>query len=401
MRTVIVGDLHLYAAEPKKAGTPAAEKLKDASRDLARLLLTYLQEGPVELVLSGDMYDLAASGFAPVTERLSVIAMHHSELHEAMRDVCRKGGRVIFVPGNHDYELMYEPAQQWIERFVPGAQVKHWFYRVGNVAHIEHGNQYDPDNAHPHPLLPQHDPLGIMVTRECIHRLGDLRLLELNDRTPLPLLAHCFAKYGWRTPGMVARYIYVGLKAARRAQLPDEGQRAEGEALLAAFAPGHDMAHLRAMLEVAPRPTHTDGEVLFRRMYLGRILLGVVALFAATLALALGSPKLALATLGGTALLGLLLGMYKNVYRGRVQDVLQAAAHEVAKRTQVKHVVFGHAHKEYDDGAYLNPGSFAFPHSRGLRTYIEIDGDQVQIRYMQAGGDILPQAEKARSDRAA
>lgn len=392
MRTLVIGDLHLYSSYRQDA----PGKLTAASRDLARLLHMYLQDGPVEVVLSGDIYDLAASGSTPVEERLKQIAGYHEDLHEALREVCRRGGRVIFVPGNHDYELAFEPAQKWLEAHVPGARVQPWFYRVRNVAHIEHGAQWDPDNAHPHPLLPQGDPLGVMLTRELLHRLGDLRLLDLNDRTPVPMLWHCFVNYGLRTPGMVARYIVVGLKASRRARLPDSAERAEAAARLSTFmqSAGVDEQTVHGMLAQSPRPTHTNGDVLFKRMYLDRTLLGVTALFTALGALATSSPTVALAAVGAAAVVGLVFGMYKNIYRGRVQDLLQAAAHRLAAHARVSYVIFGHAHKEYDDAPYLNPGSFAFPQKRGMRAFVEIDGEQARLRYLQAGGALVPVEEK-------
>ena len=396
MRTLVIGDLHLYASAFRKPDHHAARKLSAASRDLARLAASYAARGPIEIVLSGDVYDLAATGSSPVEQRLAKIAAHHEELHEALRDVCRRGGRVVFIPGNHDYELLNEAAQRWVETHIPGARVQPWFYRVRDVAHIEHGNQHDPDNAHPHPLLPDGDPLGILLTRQLLHRLGDLRLLELNDRTPVPMLLHCFWNYGLRTPGMVLRYVLVGLAATRRARLPDAAQRAEASARLDRFVKdaGLDRAAVQQLVDTSPRPTHTDGDVLFRRMYLDRTLLGAATLFATLAALLLGAPRVALGIFGVAAAIGAIFGMYKNVYRGRVQDLLQAKAHSLAGEAAVRHVVFGHAHKEYDDGAYLNPGSFAFPPKKGLRTFVEIDGDDARLMHMHAGEGVVDLAPR-------
>jgi UDP-2,3-diacylglucosamine pyrophosphatase LpxH len=383
VKGIVASDFHLHAS----ARDPNAAGLRSA-RDFAHLIDSSLKDGPIELVLCGDIYDLAIAGFAPVGERLRAIAETHLEFHEALRRVMEQGGRVIMVPGNHDYELDSTEARKWLEDAVPGARIEPWFWRV-HGAHLEHGSQYDPDNSHPHPLRPEGDPLGILLTRQILHRLGDLKLLHLNDQTPLVLLAHCFVKYGWRTPGLVLRYWYTGLRSwhglRKRAKMDTRFEAEEAKAKEARFAQARDLprdeVHALAMMGCAP--THLDEKRLIKRMYLDRMAYGAAAMLATLLTHSVW-------VLGGFVLGALMLGMYKNLYKGKVNDNLRTAAHRIARHGGAMQVVFGHAHKEHDDGTYLNAGSFAFPDDRSRRAFIEIDLRGARLRHMAVGGDILP-----------
>ncbi len=378
MKGLCASDFHLHAC--RRDGNDAGLA---AGRDFARLIDGYLAEGPVELVLCGDVYDLAIGGSAPVALRLQAIAETHVEFHAALTRVIAAGGRVIFVPGNHDYELASAEAQEWFDGAVPGARIEPWFWRLNGV-HIEHGSQYDPDNAHPHPLLCHGDPLGIMLTRQIMHRLGDLALLDLNDRTPLVMLMHCFINYGLKTPGLVLRYCWLGLRGCLK-PLPmphDFGVRAR----LAEqdFAERHKLSRdeVRALAAMTEPPTHLAPPRLARRMYLDRMAFATLGICTA---LALGNALVLLAFVA----LGGVLGMYKNLYKGKVQDRLREAARRIARHGEAMQVIFGHAHAEHDDGTYLNAGSFTFPADRKRRAFIEIDLRSAHLMHMEMGGAVL------------
>lgn len=139
----------------------------------------------VALVLNGDVLDLlriepqadhAAGGIErrfgpPVTAPVAAsmvraILCGHPAFADALAAVLAAGHEVILLPGNHDLELQWEPVQDEVRRAVAsrlaarGApadglarlRFEPWFlYEPGRIW-VEHGCQYDPENAFRFPL---------------------------------------------------------------------------------------------------------------------------------------------------------------------------------------------------------------------------------------------------------
>ncbi len=362
---IVVGDIHLHRHGQEALG-----------RDLARLIEA--TEG--DIILSGDIYDLAALGETPVQERLAQIIAHHAAAHTALKRATDQGRGLVLIPGNHDMEMI-EPEAQALFAAHTGGRVQAWFVRVGDQAHVEHGSQYDPDNAHPHPLAADGDPLGVMVTRQLIARLGDLQLLAHNDSTPLPLLIQCFARYGLRTPEMVARYCYNGIRtllAGDRGIAKARVVGREQEPQMAASS-GLSSEKIRALANLSVAPRRADRWSLMRRMYLDRIALaGIIMTLAALAAVGLVSLPPFSWGLVAAAL------FFPNRYRGTVADQLQSAATEVVQVSGTRWVIFGHAHAAQKSDCYLNTGAFCMA-EHGQRSYVEIDAaGEAHVRHLNA-----------------
>jgi UDP-2,3-diacylglucosamine pyrophosphatase LpxH len=140
---------------------------------------------PVALVLNGDVLDLlriepqaepGAGGFerrfgppvtAPMAARMvSAILGGHPAFADALAAVLAAGHEVIILPGNHDLELQWEPVREEVRRAVSdrlaarGASAEAlarlrfepWFLHEPGRIWIEHGCQYDPENAFRFPL---------------------------------------------------------------------------------------------------------------------------------------------------------------------------------------------------------------------------------------------------------
>jgi UDP-2,3-diacylglucosamine pyrophosphatase LpxH len=378
MRLVVLGDVHLHA------GTDDG-----VSRDLAAVVDRYAAAGPTRLVLSGDIYDLAVAGSGPLLERLAAIDDRHAVFHDALARLCAAGGHVVLVPGNHDAEMLSAEGRTFFENRVPGGRVSPWFHREGDLVHVEHGNQYDPDNAHPHPLAPEGDPLGVLLTRRLLSRLGDLRLIPLSDRTPIPVLVHSFVGYGLRTPGMLARYVWLGLRTILRGSRGMAEARARGQERLRTVARQTrlDPAELGRLAGLSTRTTLESRGRLFRRLYLDR-LLASAAMAIATLLVLTHTVRLASGGMAGSFALGALAlaAVLPNRYRGRVAERLRDAAHRIAAESGVRYVVLGHVHQTVDDGVYLNTGSFGLPPRGQGRSYVEIASGGARHRTMLPGG---------------
>lgn len=365
MRLVVLGDIHLHAGSDRAA-----------SRDFAAVVDRALAAGPFRLVLSGDVYDLAVAGARPLTERLTEIDAWHPAFHEALARVCRAGGDVVLVPGNHDAEMSTPEGRAFLEGRVPGVRVCVWFHHEPGLVHVEHGHQHDPDNTHPHPLATGSDPLGVMLTRRILSRLGDLRMLRIAHSTPLPAILACFVSYGLRTPGLIASYTWIGLRAVVRGSAGFAEARTAGRKNVAAFAAERglpaDQVH---RLAAASAPSVFESRAAtFRRLYLDRLLAGYVVgagMLAAAIGLLRFGSAAAVAAVAGAVVGGTILA--PNRYAGLVHGRLSTAAHRIARETGVPRVVFGHAHEQHDDGTYLNTGSFGLPPRGTPRTWIEID----------------------------
>jgi len=138
------------------------------------------------LVLNGDALDLlriepdqppeGASGlerrFGPAvtaavaTRMVRDILRGHAAFVDALATVLAAGHEVVFLPGNHDLELQWAPVQEEVRRAVaarldargaPAAVLERlrfepWFFHEPGRIWIEHGCQYDPENAFRFPL---------------------------------------------------------------------------------------------------------------------------------------------------------------------------------------------------------------------------------------------------------
>lgn len=116
--------------------------------------------GEVELVINGDCFDLLtippypADGIstpAIACEKLAAIEPVHRSFFAALRRFLRTAGRrVIFLPGNHDIELVFTEAQEFVRRAIDAGEQSANITFCETRAHrpladvyIEHGHQYD------------------------------------------------------------------------------------------------------------------------------------------------------------------------------------------------------------------------------------------------------------------
>ncbi len=148
---------------------------------------------PFKLILNGDAFDLlrvdkveaeaeAATrrerryGPAMTTKQAAAvireILIGHPEFLEGLARILRSGYEVIFLPGNHDHEIQWptvhnEIRSALLDRAVADAEAEDetasaaairesadallsfrpWFYYEPDRVWIEHGCQYDPENA--------------------------------------------------------------------------------------------------------------------------------------------------------------------------------------------------------------------------------------------------------------
>ena len=178
LNTIVLSDVHLADAEIPPPENPLWKRFKhpdlfvDAS--LGRLLedLQARIQGPIELVLNGDLFDFDSVMVIPESPGFRVswlekkrglnaeepksrfkvqrILEDHPVFVRALRSFVLNGHRVVFVIGNHDIEIHWPSVQREVLRHLDlpddlrrNVTFAEWFYISECDTLIEHGSQYD------------------------------------------------------------------------------------------------------------------------------------------------------------------------------------------------------------------------------------------------------------------
>jgi UDP-2,3-diacylglucosamine pyrophosphatase LpxH len=188
VHTVVVSDLHLseaHAPEPRRPLWMAYKRREHfVDEDFARFLDHVVEraEGPVELVLNGDIFDfdnvtqlpeepegrihwlarLRGLGSEEWMSRFKMerIIADHPLWFETLAAFVADGHRAVFVIGNHDLELGWPSVQRLVRQALGVEQEDEnvtfcaWFYLSEGDSYITHGHLYDPNCAGTDPIDP-------------------------------------------------------------------------------------------------------------------------------------------------------------------------------------------------------------------------------------------------------
>jgi UDP-2,3-diacylglucosamine pyrophosphatase LpxH len=222
LNTFIVSDMHLTEAHEPDEARPLwmAYKRREFYIDEEfAAFLDHIEEkadGPIELILNGDIFDFDAVTAVPATEKhpdwlerarglgseewqsqfkMQVIIRDHPRFFQALGDFIARGHRAIFVVGNHDVELFW-PSVQRILCDALGAPIPsgigdeeeaqpvvfcNWFYLSGGDTYVSHGHQYDPNCVVRDPIDPLIEvhgkprvriPFGDLAARYMLNGMG-------------------------------------------------------------------------------------------------------------------------------------------------------------------------------------------------------------------------------------
>ena len=138
--------------------------------------------GPVDLVLVGDFLDLLRMGDPGRGEDLVAATLARPEYRELFATLrafaAAEGRRVVYVVGNHDAELWWNPGAR---RRLHGAGPVETFalsYSAAftslpdQVVYGEHGNRLDPTNTITDYANPLDTPVGAHVVTEVVRPIG-------------------------------------------------------------------------------------------------------------------------------------------------------------------------------------------------------------------------------------
>jgi len=426
------------------------------------------------LVLNGDVFDFlriepepapgATSaeqryGPPPTPEsaaRLTAdILAGHPLFLEGLCEVLAAGREVVLLPGNHDLESQSDEVRAVLRQAVAarldargapaaalaGLSFESWFLHEPGRAWIEHGCQYDPENAFRFHLrrglapgaaaaVAEGDlPLGNFLQRYLYNAFGSITFIVPSSRANYRYFRWLLAN----EPRLLLRIVFsqarfVAQLLRRLARLPsaawaDQAERAH-QAELAALGERSGLGEaVRAVdaLKAAGANVVQAATGLFRqgaKLAAGAagVAVGALAVFTASSA-AIGALEagvgwkallsllvyLALGTLAAVGLVAAALRMPRD----RPPRHLRAAAEQIAALTGAPLVVFGHTHEEVVEplappGAPLGTGAWYYntgtwiavfthdvlvPRERVQLTFLRIRGAEAELLHYSPGRD--------------
>jgi UDP-2,3-diacylglucosamine pyrophosphatase LpxH len=220
---VFVSDSHI-GGDPGCDGFESPEELSALLDELAT------RDGPVELILAGDFFDfLQISPPRNDVDRasLTMARPEYEGLFAALgRFASGEHKRVVYLPGNHDAEMWWNPRIQetlrkrgLVDEFALSYE---GHFEVGGeqrVVYCEHGNQFDPTNTVEDYGDPLDTPLGHHVVTDFTRRVAPfgevsrgLDLSEIKNVYPLVEIPRwVVSRYFYDAVGLVAAYLLLPL----------------------------------------------------------------------------------------------------------------------------------------------------------------------------------------------
>ena len=171
---VFLSDTHI-GGDPGRDIFESPEELSALLEGLAA------HDGPVELVLAGDFFDFLQIGEAPPGKNrasATISRPEYGELFSALRSFAGGGDRrVVYLPGNHDAEVWWNPKIQDTLREEGLVDEFAFSYAAcfeavpGRILYCEHGNQFDPANTITDYDDPLDTPFGDHVVTDVVRRV--------------------------------------------------------------------------------------------------------------------------------------------------------------------------------------------------------------------------------------
>ena len=169
-------------------------------------------DGPTELVLAGDFFDFLEIGEEPTGGDRAAATVARPE-YRAMFAALRRfaagaGRRVVYLPGNHDAEVWWNPAiretlrrEGLVDEFAL-SYAACFASQPERIVYCEHGNQFDPANAIADYDDPLDTPLGHHIVTDVLRgivpartgsEVGDSDLRDVNKVYPLVAIPELLA----------------------------------------------------------------------------------------------------------------------------------------------------------------------------------------------------------------
>ncbi len=223
---VFVSDSHI-GGDPGCDGFESPGELQALFEELTGL------DRPVELVLAGDFFDFLQMGGAPEgTDKASITISRpeYLDLFAALKRFnAANGKRVVYLPGNHDAEVWWNPGIQETLRSTGLVDEFAYSYLASvsvdgerRVVYCEHGNQLDPVNTVEDYADRLDTPLGHHIVTDFTRRVAPygevspgLDLAEIKMVYPLVAIPSWVAgRYFYDLVGKTISYLLLPLLVA-------------------------------------------------------------------------------------------------------------------------------------------------------------------------------------------
>ncbi len=402
--TIVVSDLHLTEGELGQTGKSLWKRYKRPKFFIDKSFARFIEkmmfdcEGPIELVMNGDIFDFDSVMRLPTEPqfkiswlekkrglnseeeksafKMTVILDDHPVFVQTLRRFVESGNSLVFVIGNHDIELHWPAVQKTILSALeldPDEEKRvrfcEWFYISENDTHIEHGNQYDDYCVaiHPiHPLIKKGRkalvrlPFGNVTSRYLVNGMGVINphveaafLMSLKEYIVFfyrySLRVQPGLPFSWMWSSVVALYVSLqdGFKPAMRDPLYTE-QRVEEIARKSNSTP----SVVRTLREIHVHSAVFNPLKIIRELWLDRLFMFVGLVLLSLQFFAIGNLFGHLNGLWWFACFVLLLPILFYYSRNIESEVMKAQemalehAPIIQKITGMNRVVFGHTHRE-------------------------------------------------------
>jgi len=398
-RYLIMSDLHLCDVEDHPDGWKAYKSERFVFDQAFADLLAELTAGPAELVLvfNGDVLDFdlitAVPDEAPwpvsrserrtglqasadkAAWKLGYVLSQHPIFTRALARFLAAGHRLIYVLGNHDRELHFEPVRQAFLDCLHGAMAEGerfddsqvtfepWFYVVPGEIYVEHGQQYDHYTSFRNVLEPtvsmdQREvialPMGNLSNRTLMNRMGFFNPHASDYILNLFAYAwHWLRFYAFSRRSLVLPWLWgslvvlVRLLRLRRRQLG--GHRRSADMLMpVAKRYGLEPRTVKALWDLQDPPITGRLFRMVREFWIDRVLMAVV-MTGGTVALALVPIPLWIKLVVPLMGFPLLYFIYEWAVQGESIFTIESKFPQVARRVAglvpVRVVTFGHTHQ--------------------------------------------------------
>ena len=402
---LIVSDLHTTDVEDHDDGWKRHKSSKfvfDAEFDqLVRWFTKRANdENELTLILNGDIFDFdlvtavpdnpsfpvsrseRKAGLRPTPAKsvwkLRRMIEHHPKLMGALARFLAAGHKVVYVIGNHDQELQFQPVREVFHEAIGKSadhqglaldddariQFEPWFYYVPNEIYAEHGQQYDAYSSFRHVLAPVVEtrdgtgeialPMGNLSCRELINRLGFFNPHEADGfiLSFLAYLAHWVRHYAFTRRSLIGAWFWGSLlvlkgtlknRARVLAQGPDTHEEKRRELAERVSLP---LEVLEKIDQTRIMPIVDRLFRVVRELWLDRLLLAFV-LIGATIALALTPIPLWIKLMVPLSSFPLVFLVYETVVAESCWEYMTmfpAKARAIAEAVGCPVVAFGHTH---------------------------------------------------------
>lgn len=471
---VVVSDLHIGRGKNRETGRYYRLEAFFYDADFLRFCDHLIDDARLrtckfKLVLNGDTFDLLrvdhdAEQEQSLRERrygpaltptvaasiMQQIMAGHPVFMQALARILAAGHDVIFLPGNHDIEMQWADVQAVVrdtlldvvrsegdeelaESAAERLHFRQWFYYEENRVWIEHGCQYDPENAFQFFLRGDlaekgeavHKaevdmPLGTFFQRYLYNQFGSITFLVPNSRSQFRyfrwllinkprLLAHVATvhlPFFWQ---VIRRIAKTGSKATELRQCHEN----QLQRLVETTTVGEKLRTIEGYKRIG-----LDSAILAKQAISRAFKIAAFILLAAVLATGLwtlGAQSIGTATFGvgfkALLFVGLNFGFLVLVLVTMMYFLLRPSgpgpdpwlgptAKKIATLVDVPIVTFGHTHDEDlrplnldGDSWYYNTGTWIavftpdalMPRERVQYTFLRIQGTKAKLEHWSPG----------------